>query len=293
MSSQDPFFVSQSNKRGLILFLMASLLVIFVPRIAMWVDSDTSYVISSEEITQLSSARQRYEFKSANFGFKKKKPRVYLPPPKKFDPNMYTDMDWEKLGLSHKQADVVVKFCSRGIYSNDQLQKIFVIPDRLYQLIKDSTYYPSRIMNKVYDNSKIVEIEKQLVLVDINRADEQELDKVPGVGSFYAKNIMNYRKKLGGFVHKEQLMEVWKMDPVKYSEIERFLYVDPMAVNKIDVNEVSVEVLRKHPYFNWNTANSVVKLRAQKNGFTSLEELKESVLIDQEMFEKIKPYLIL
>jgi hypothetical protein len=34
-------------------------------------------------------------------------------------------------------------------------------------------------------------------------------------------------------------------------------------------------------------------MRIQKTGFKRIEEIKESVLIDEEFFEKIKPYLSL
>jgi competence protein ComEA len=293
MSSNDPLFVSKSNKRGLTLFLAISLVVVFLPRISTWLKTSSQYIVSSEEISRLTEARERFETKRTFFHFRKNKYSKFKSPVRKFDPNTYTQMQWEALGLSPKQAAVVVRFCQRGIYSNDQLQKIFVIPEQLYVLIKDSTFYPQKAVFDVSKSTENIPIEEKLVLVDVNRADLEELDKIPGIGSFFAKNILNYRTKLGGFVRKEQLLEVWKMDPVKYAEIERFVYIDPNTVSKMKINEVSAEELKRHPYFNWSIANSIVKMRAQKKTFHSIDELKESVLIDQELFEKIKPYITL
>lgn len=293
MSDKDPFFVSESNKRGLIFFLVICLVVVFIPRITMSLGSSVEYRVSSAEIDRITEARERFETKTTFFKRNSYHGTKFKVPKHKFDPNTYSQKDWEALGLSSKQAAVVIKFCQRGIYSNDQLQKIFVIPEKLYMLIKDSTFYPSRINNFTNSTAEKTDPVEKLVLVDVNRASLDELDKIPGIGSFYAKNILNYRVKLGGFVSKEQLLEVWKMDPAKYSEIERFIYVDVRQIEKININEVSVEVLRKHPYMNWNIANSIVKMRNQKKTFQSIDELKESVLIDQELFEKLKPYLIL
>jgi DNA uptake protein ComE-like DNA-binding protein len=61
----------------------------------------------------------------------------------------------------------------------------------------------------------------------------------------------------------------------------------------LKLNTITAEELKKHPYLNWNIANSIIKIRERKKGFKSVEEIKESVLIDEECFEKLKPYLSL
>ncbi|MFN6013438.1 MAG: ComEA family DNA-binding protein, partial [Flavobacteriales bacterium] len=124
-------------------------------------------------------------------------------------------------------------------------------------------------------------------------ADQIELEKIPGVGPFYAKNILKYRERLGGFVKKEQLLEVWKMDVEKYNAIEMFVEVQGNQVRKITLNTATAEELKSHPYLNWNIANSIVKIRVKKGKFTTIDDIRESVLIDEELFEKIKPYLSL
>lgn len=293
LKNKAPLFVSQSNRRGLLIFLIVSLAVIFTPRILLWTSANSFFEIKSEEMAMLSSARQRNESKFLYKNRPNRRSKIYHLPHHLFDPNTFTQSDWEALGLSPKQAAVVVRFCSRGIYSNDELKRIFVIPDELYELIKDSTVYPQKVLLASEKFKTKHEVEEKLALVDVNRADEAMLDNIPGIGPFYAKNILKYRTKLGGFVRKDQLLEVWKMDPVKYSEIERFIYIDPKAIQQFNLNEVSTDELKRHPYFNWNIANSIVKMRTQKKTFHSIDELKESVLIDQALFEKIKPYITL
>lgn len=44
--------------------------------------------------------------------------------------------------------------------------------------------------------------------IEINGADTTELMKIPGIGSYYSRQIVRYRNQLGGFVSKEQLLEI-------------------------------------------------------------------------------------
>jgi DNA uptake protein ComE-like DNA-binding protein len=75
--------------------------------------------------------------------------------------------------------------------------------------------------------------------------------------------------------------------------IEPFIKIDNSKIIKIELNSVDLDNLKKHPYVRWNIANSIIKIREQKGDFKNIEEIKESVLINEEMFEKLKPYLSL
>ena len=96
---------------------------------------------------------------------------------------------------------------------------------------------------------------------------------------------------MGGFISKEQLLEVWKFDQEKLDIIAPNISVNPNLIQKININTASVELLKAHPYIRWNIANSIVKMRAQIGTFKKIEELKKSVLITDEVFEKLKPYV--
>ena len=50
--------------------------------------------------------------------------------------------------------------------------------------------------------------EEELPPVNINRADEKELESLPGVGPAKAANIVDYRRQNGPFESKEELMAV-------------------------------------------------------------------------------------
>jgi competence ComEA-like helix-hairpin-helix protein len=290
MKYEDPFVISKRSKRGLLVLILASLGLIFFPRVYMFFQKEEAFVINSEQIAEFERTHKKFEKRNySNYYSKKKK---YKAPDSKFNPNTFTLSDWMNLGLSEKQSVVVLKFTSRGIYSEQDLKRIFVIPDVLFELIRDSVVYPERFQNSPNQES-FKKQAKQITLINLNTADTTEFMKIYGIGAFYAKQIIRYREKLGGYFTKEQLFEVWKMTTEAYDKIKDHVFISEKDVKRININSVTIEELKVHPYLKWNQANSIVKMRIQRNGFKNIEELKESVLIDSETYEKLFPYLSL
>lgn len=290
MKYEDPFVISKRSKRGLLVLILASLGLIFFPRVYMFFQKEEALVINSEQIAEFERTHKKFEKRNySNYHSKKKK---YKAPDSKFNPNTYTLSDWIKLGLSAKQSVVVLKFTSRGIYSEEDLKRIFVIPEVLFELIRDSVVYPERFQNSP-NQETFKKQAKQITVINLNTADTTEFMKIYGVGAFYAKQIIRYREKLGGFFKKEQLFEVWKMTTDAYDKIKDHVFISEKDVKRININSVTIEELKVHPYLKWNQANSIIKMRIQRNGFKNIEEIKESVLIDSETYEKLFPYLSL
>jgi len=238
--------------------------------------SHEELLILEEEL--LDAEKERYA--SNQHGTKK-----YQAPPKQFDPNAYTAHDWMKLGLSQKQADVIVRYAERGIYSNEELQKIFVLPEAVYLLVKDSTIYPPRPLNK-----QSTVFEKEKVLLDINSASASDFEKIPGIGPYFAARMVQYREQLGGYMGKEQLLEIKRFDNEKLASIDAYIFLKACELEKMDVNTADYETLKAHPYISWEVANSIVKMRTH-SPYAQIEDIKRSKLIDEALFQKLKPYL--
>lgn len=220
----------------------------------------------------------------------RKKGKKYFPPKSRFNPNDYSLDDWVALGLSVKQSQSILNFVQRGIYSNSALEKIYVMPTEVYDLIKDSTYYEKQITEFTVIKDSVV---KPLPLLEINAASKEDLIELNGVGEFYAKQILKYKNELGGFVFIEQLLEVWKMRLETYEKLLPQLSIDTNKIKKINVNTCSLEDLRSHPYLDYYQANSIIKMRMQKDGYNELQEILESKLINEEEFQRLLPYLSL
>lgn len=285
--------MSKSTFRGTIMFVLLLVSIFILPDLISYNDPNDKttwrmYSVKEERIRSEVTSNYR---RSQNRDTKRKKSR-YHAPPSKFDPNTYQVNDWMKLGLSVKQANVVLKFSKYSLKSNDQLKKIVVISDELFELIKDSTFYPkTEFENNKFQFADKKENTKKQVILDINTATEEELNNLPGIGDFFARSIMKKRDELGGFYSKEQLLEIWKFDQVKLDAIAPLIKVQLEAIKKIDINSAEAKDFKRHPYFSWNLANSIVKLRSQNGKFTHIEEIRKSVLITDEIYEKIRMYL--
>jgi DNA uptake protein ComE-like DNA-binding protein len=281
--------LSKRSRRGVFWLLVISGIVTVLPRmIVTWSEAQYEEPAISHEAFAAVSAEILETEESRNQQWQHGNTRKFVAPPQRFDPNAYLLEDWMKLGLTAKQADVVIRFAQRGLYSNDDLQRIFVIPEELYALIKDSTYYPERKSNAFTNHTAA----REKIWIDINTADKEELMKIPGIGAYFADKIVFYRSKLGGYVATEQLLEIRKFDAQKLQDIEAYIYLNPGSLVKLNVNTADFETLNAHPYISSEVANSIVKMRAQK-AFVQVEDVRRSKLIDDALFEKIYPYLTL
>jgi len=61
--------------------------------------------------------------------------------------------------------------------------------------------------------------------VDLNRAGQEELESLPGVGPHLAAQIMEYREKLGPFQRVEDLMNVRGIGEKKFEQLRDLVKV--------------------------------------------------------------------
>jgi competence protein ComEA len=283
-----PKKISKRKKRGVFALIFLIGVIILLPRIYGWYNEYNPIVVSVEELNRGVSELESKQFYSPRKKQYKKK-RKYNTPSSRFNPNDYKQENWMALGLSEKQANVVLKFTSRGIYNNDQLKQIFVIDEELFELIKDSTFYPKKEWKN--ENKNDVQLPKQQI--DINTATKEELLTLYGIGEYFSNKIIDYKNRLGGYTSKEQLLEIYNFDEEKLEKISDRIVVKTNNVKRININTCIADDLAKHPYIRWNVANSIVKMRTKHQQYTDWNQLLESELIDKVLLEKIKPYLSL
>ncbi len=282
------YHYSKSTKRGIVIFTILLVLIFILPDLIQYFRPKPEVKLEQwsndeKEVTKHLNRQSGFNYQN---NWKKK---TYSRPSSKFNPNDYTLEQWMALGLSEKQSAIVLKFTSRKVYSNEELKRIFVIPDELYALIKDSAVYPERPKN--FDKQTEFKLEQKLVHIDINRADLDEVLQAEEISFFDAKQIIRLRDELGGFYSIEQLSEVWQATPEKIAVWQKYIRIDPENIRKLNINTASTKELSYHPYISWNLANSLVKLRSQNGFYKELRDIKKSVLVTDELFEKLKFYL--
>jgi DNA uptake protein ComE-like DNA-binding protein len=129
------------------------------------------------------------------------------------------------------------------------------------------------------------------VKVDLNSADTNELQKIPGIGPALARRIYKQRIKLGGFYEMEQLNEVYGVDSTRYAKCTPYFVIDRAKIIKININTAEVKELVKHPYLDLYMAKSIVVNRNKIGKYTSVEQIKKATLIYDELYKKLVPYL--
>lgn len=292
---KKPFVIfSKRLERGSILWLCVCVVVIFTPRIeAYFMHPDLSYTWQHKMDQK---ARQAFQMSP-----KSQVRRSYLRLWKRCNPEALTAADWQRLGLSAKQAASLLRYKDKyGLHSLSQMQHIRVLPSALLKQISDSLSFDSapNTQARVVDqdenafNYKRQETKGQFGKLDINSATEVMLVALPGLGAYTAAKIVAYRERLGGFLALEQLQEIQGVKPEILQNILPYLVLE-QGVKRMSINEVSYETLKQHPYLTWNQANSIIKMRKQKGAFKELKELKESVLIDDDTYKKLLPYVSL
>jgi len=136
-----------------------------------------------------------------------------------------------------------------------------------------------------------------LLNININTANVEELMQLRGIGEFRAKAIVEHRSKLGGFYQLQQVMEAYSIDDSLYQSILPSLTLGAPNIRKININKVEFKALLKHPYIDYNLTKHLINFRDQRKkglkrkGLKSIEELKESFLIDEELYQKLSVYL--
>lgn len=216
-----------------------------------------------------------------------------------FDPNTATFHDWQRLGLNERTSKTILNYLNKGgrFYKPQDLQKIWGMPGGFYERVKDYVVITSvqRPAYMRYDNSKsnTERNERKPIVININEADTAAFIALPGIGSKLSARIIAFREKLGGFYSVEQVGETYGLPDSTFQLIKGRLQTGAEEVRKINVNTATKEGLKTHPYIRWNLANAIVEYRNQHGAFSSLDELKNIVLVDEATFRKISPYLSL
>ena len=123
--------------------------------------------------------------------------------------------------------------------------------------------------------------------IEINGADTTLLMKIPGIGSYYASRIVRYRERLGGFASAQQLEEI---DGLPESTIA-YIKIDNQQIRKLNLNKLTLNQLKKHPYLNFYQAKEICDYRRLKGPLHSIEDLKLLKDFPPDEIERLKPYI--
>ena len=100
--------------------------------------------------------------------------------------------------------------------------------------------------------------------VQINTADTLVLQNLPGIGPYFARNIVSYREKLGGFVEMNQLLEVYAFDSTRLETIKPHIIIDSIETKKIKINHDDFKTILRHPYIEYEDVKKIINYRESR-----------------------------
>ena len=133
---------------------------------------------------------------------------------------------------------------------------------------------------------------RQPLVVELNSADTTTLQLLHGIGPAFARRIVKYRERLGGYVSTSQLLEVYGFTPDLLAHIAPHLQLDTAsALRRIPVNSATLKQLVRHPYVEYYFARDLVNLRSHGVTFSSVVDLRILPSASDTMLSKLRPYL--
>ena len=125
--------------------------------------------------------------------------------------------------------------------------------------------------------------------VVLNNADTMILRKVPGIGSHFARKIVEYRQRLGGYYQVQQLLEI---ENFPETAVSFFIIPDStLPSRKLNINRLSLNELKRHPYINFYQARAITDYRRLNGRIDSLQQLKLSRDFPTEAIKRLEPYV--
>ena len=152
----------------------------------------------------------------------------------KFNPNNFSENDWQKIGFSSKQATSILKYkniLGGQFKSKEQLKKCYMISDEKYAEMEPYIDLPENVIYKAEQpkveqpktEEKVVEkIEVKEKFNPNNLSHEDWMKR--GFTEKQANTILNFKRSLGGsFKDAKTLKRCYGISEEKFKEIEPYL----------------------------------------------------------------------
>jgi competence protein ComEA len=266
--------VTKKEWNGMVVLLILILLILAAPYLYQYFhkETPTDFKNFDKAVNLLNSGKDN------NLSEDKKTNPVLF----KFDPNNLPAEKWLQLGLSEKQVATIKNYEAKGghFYNKADVQKIYAITADDYKRLAPYIDIPEGYTNKPN------------IIIELNSADSAKLTRINGIGPAFAQRITQYRKRLGGFLNKEQLKEIYGFDEEKYSQIKEQVSVNPARITKLKINQVDFEGLRRFPYLTNKQTNAIIQYRNQHGNYSTIADMRNIVILDEVILRKIEPYIV-
>lgn len=233
-----------------------------------------------------------------------------------FDPNTASKDDLMRLGLPARTAQTILNYREKGghFYKKEDLKRLYTLRAEDYDRLEPFVQIPPKAgwdkqgdFSKKPDSQGFVTTDSRGgpspapqnftkkpadAVVDINAASAEEWQQLRGVGPGWAKRIVNFREKLGGFTSVEQVGETFGLPDSVFQKIMPNMRLASPVFRRININNATLDELKKHPYLNSFQATVLFNYRLQHGNYTDLASLKKvKAGFSETDWARLEPYL--
>ncbi len=217
-----------------------------------------------------------------------------------FDPNTADSTELLRLGLQYWQVRNIYKYrAAGGVYRRPaDFARLYGLTRKQYRELEpyihiSSDYAPAAGLfaeerherrDTTHRYPTKLKVGEQL---DLNLSDTTALQRVPGIGPYFAGRIVRYRQRLGGFYSARQLKEI-----EDFPEEAIFFFRTSNNIHKINVNMLKLNELKRHPYINYYQAKAIMDYRRLRGPLHSLDELRLLKDFTAEDIARLQHYVI-
>jgi competence ComEA-like helix-hairpin-helix protein len=232
-----------------------------------------------------------------------------------FDPNTASKADFERLGLSSRTAQTILNYRAKGgqFYKKEDFKRIYAIRPEDYARLEAFIQIPPKAAKGQYNDYAEANASQGVVtktayeerafapqhftkkntatVVDINSANMEEWQQIKGIGPGWAKRIVNYREKLGGFTSTAQVAETFGLPDSVFQKAVPQMQVATGIYRKIKLNTATLDELKAHPYLSSFQATILFNYRQQHGNYTDFEKVKKvKAGFKEEDWKRLEPY---
>jgi competence protein ComEA len=213
----------------------------------------------------------------------------------KFNPNLSSYEELISLGFSIKETKQIIAFRNAGgtFKIKSDLAKIYSINHSLLVELSEFIDLPeSKIKTSpaILTENDVPAVVIEVAKIDINTANAEELQKIKGVGKVISERTIKYRDALGGFYDFNQLKEVYYLHDSLVPYFENQFFIDTTQLKKIQLTEENLELLKQHPYLNYNQAKAIINYQ-KVNGITKEKDLQKIKILPDSTIRKLSYYI--
>ncbi|GGG51329.1 ComEA family DNA-binding protein [Epilithonimonas arachidiradicis] len=221
--------------------------------------------------------------------FEKKKEKEVVKINQYFDPNDLNQEQWQALGFSEKQAISILKYRDKilkgSFKSLEDIQKCFMISPEKFEEMKP--WIKLSAPEKQKEEKPTIAEKTDFSKIDLNQITFKQLQEF-GFTEKDAAGILAFRKKLGGFITKQQLLETYDIDRALGEKLIYISKLDNSNVPKYSLADAPEDWLKKHPYFRYS-ADKIIYYRIT---YPDDKKIWKFLKLKPEYEEKMRLYII-